>query len=432
MGEGIKTDMKNRRIFLSILAVGLALGTAWAVRGKFGHEQGAAWAGAIGALSLILVAKRRDWYQKTFRLLMAAAFGWGLSGMISYGSLVGYGRGTDFLNVFYGLLMLFVLGILYGFLGGGLFGLALMDSKASKVKWHSLLAEMVAIALLTYGLLINQLEWLMTPPRSELWAACLGASLALAWFIIRHQYQNVMKVAVWSAIGAGFGFALGNFLQVMGNVLTIDFNFWNVMEYAIGFFGGVGMAYGTLTSSWPVSDDKPSPTGELLAILFVALFVPFVVWEQSFVTDRFDFIPEGDGTSATIFYIKLAAIVSILIVAVVALTWNYSFAKREVGDPYPVIKRFFIFYASLYIFLSFLVTGLFVHPLEQYLYIVNLVMILFLTSGATGTFEIRENRPRRWLAAVVVSVAIIALLAVIAINSHEGLHGSHVRFERSS
>ena len=114
----------------------MALGTAWAVRGKFGHEQGAAWAGAIGSISLILVAKRKDWYDKVFKVALAAAFGWGLGGMISYGLVVGYGRGTDFINVYYGLAMLFVIGALYGFLGGGLMGLVLVDSKDFKVKWQ--------------------------------------------------------------------------------------------------------------------------------------------------------------------------------------------------------------------------------------------------------------------------------------------------------
>ena len=109
--------MKHRYLLWYILPVAMALGTGWAVRGRFGHEQGAAWAGAIGALCLILVAGRKDWYDKAFRIVMAAAFGWGISGVMSYGMIVGYGRGTDFGNVYYGLLMLFVLGLLYGFFG---------------------------------------------------------------------------------------------------------------------------------------------------------------------------------------------------------------------------------------------------------------------------------------------------------------------------
>src|SRR5687768_13929405 len=258
--------MKNKQTLISMLMVAMTMGTAWAVRGKFGHEQGAAWAGAIGAMSVVLVAKREDWYNKVFKIALAAAVGWGLGGMISYGVVVGYGRGSDFVNVYYGLLMLFVIGVLYGFLGGGLFGLALIDSKEFKVKWASVVTQMLAFGLLTYGLLINQLEWLMTPPRSELWAACLGASSALAWYIIRNKHQAALKVAIWSALGAGIGFSFGNFLQVLGSGSSLPFNFWNIMEYSIGFFGGLGMAYGTLTSSWPVSNDQPTKRSNLVPI----------------------------------------------------------------------------------------------------------------------------------------------------------------------
>lgn len=412
-----------------MLTVALALGTAWAIRGRFGHEQGAAWAGAIGALSLILVARRNDWYRKAFRIAMAAAFGWGISGVMSYGVVVGYGRGTDFVNVFYGLLMLFVIGILYGFLGGGLFGLALLDSRTIRIKWHTLLVEMIAIGLLVYAVLINQLEWFMTPPRSEMWAACLGAAIALAWYLRRNNFRNVMKVAAWSALGAGFGFAFGNFLQVLGNASGLDFNFWNVMEYSIGFFGGLGMAYGTFTAQWPEHEEELRPNANLIPILFIALFIPFVVWDQSFVTDRFDFILEMGGSASTIFFFKLMAIVAVLGVAARTLLLNYSRKGTTLSQRnYTHVKELFILYTALYIFLSFLVTGIWTHPLEQYLYILNFAVILYLLSRARESFSVREERPQAWLFATGVSVVLIALLAVIAINSHDEMHGSQVRF----
>ncbi len=418
--------MKNKSLLLSILTVAMALGTAWAIRGRFGHEQGAAWAGAIGALALILAAQRPDWYRKAFRITFAAAVGWGISGVMSYGIIVGYGRGTDFINVYYGLMMLFVLGLLYGFLGGGLFGLALLDSKSNKVKWYSLLAEMVALGLLVYAVLINQLGWLMTPPRSEMWAACLGASLALAWYIARNGHHSAMKVAVWSALGAGFGFAFGNFLKVLVTASGLAFNFWNVMEYSIGFFGGAGMAYGTLTSPWPAEEEEPTPKKNPIPILFIALFVPFVVWEQSFVTDRFDFIIAAGGSDSTIFLFKLMAISAILVVTAIALRRRYSPAWDN--DPYPVVKLFFILYTVLYTFLSFLVTGIFVHPLEQYLYVINILAILFLLGQTKESFSVDEFKIGRWATVAVASIALIAVLAVVAMNSHDGMKGSNVRF----
>ena len=99
--------MITKRLLLNLIIVGMTLGTTWAIRGQFGHEQGAAWAGAVGAISILLIAKRQDWYSKLFKATLAAAIGWGLGGMMSYGQVVGYGRGSDFLNVLYGLMMLF-------------------------------------------------------------------------------------------------------------------------------------------------------------------------------------------------------------------------------------------------------------------------------------------------------------------------------------
>lgn len=123
-------DFKKNRFFLyALLIAGMSLATAWAIRGQFGHEQGAAWAGAIGGLSIILLSKRSDWYAKAVQAALAAAVGWGAGGMISYGIVVGYGKGLDFGNVYYGLAMLFVIGVLFGLLGGGLFGLSLASNK---------------------------------------------------------------------------------------------------------------------------------------------------------------------------------------------------------------------------------------------------------------------------------------------------------------
>ena len=88
----------NGNQIVSILIVAMSFGTAWAVRGQFGHEQGAAWAAGIGGLSLVLVSQRNDWYQRVLSVTLASAVGWGMGGMISYGQIVGYGRSDDFVN----------------------------------------------------------------------------------------------------------------------------------------------------------------------------------------------------------------------------------------------------------------------------------------------------------------------------------------------
>ena len=90
--------MNNKKQWISILIVAMSLATAWAIRGQFGHEQGAAWAGAIGGLALVLVSNRKEWYNKMILVALASAVGWGAGGMISYGIVVGYGRADNFIN----------------------------------------------------------------------------------------------------------------------------------------------------------------------------------------------------------------------------------------------------------------------------------------------------------------------------------------------
>ena len=215
----------------------------------------------------------------------------------------------------------------------------------------------------------------------------------------------------------------------MGNVSGLSFNFWNVMEYAIGFFGGAGMAYGTLTSVWPVAEESPRPHANLVPILFVTLFIPFVVWDQSFVARRFDFVLEEGGSLETVFVIQFIAIALILAMSAWVLYDNY----RPRGDAgrlalHSGIKMFFILFTSLYIFLSFLMTGVFVHPLEQYLYLINLLIIWVLLSRQRENFPAADFKPGIWLRWSAIVVLVIAAFAFIASNSHDGMRGSQVRF----
>lgn len=273
---------RNKQI--AILIVMLVLGTSWAIRGTFGHEFGAAWAGSIGVLAMVLVSGRKDWFQNWPAIAAMGAIGWGVTGMISYGQVVGYGKSTDFLNASYGLFSLFVIGGLFGFLGGGLTGLLLESSKEKKIEWASLIAQMVAGAYIVWGYLIFQLEWFMTPPRSELWAACLGASLALGWYMKQNSFNNAWYVSLCSMLGAGFGFAFGNFIQTIGIASEISFNWWNAMEYSIGFFGGLGMAYGVFSRSWPAM--KPfSKSAHYWSSAFLFIFVPLVTISNTFAAD---------------------------------------------------------------------------------------------------------------------------------------------------
>lgn len=402
-GEAIS----KRQLTTACLLVALAFGTAWAVRGKFGHEQGAAWAGGIGAMAVILVARRQDWHTRLIDISFAGAFGWGLSGMISYGVIIGHGRASDYFTISYGLLMLFIIGILYGFLGGGLFALSLSNTREERVPWAVLIAEMVAFGLLAYGLIVNQLGWLMTPPRSELWAACLGACIPIGWYAVRTKKRHVLRVAIWSALGAGWGFAFGNFLQVIARSTGFPLNPWNIMEYSIGFFGGLGMSYATLTSQWPPLEQRPFATQKLPALLlFVA--IPFMVWDQSFVRKKLGHVLELGGSESVVTLFQwMAALVPVVIAVVVwRFLQNNAFDSRTT-------RSVFILYMGSYVLLSFLLTGILTHPVEQYLYLVNVFIVLIVSGRLSNTFVVFHEREDKWYMTAIAALLGIAILAFV-------------------
>ncbi len=425
--------MKNKQLYFAMLMAGMSLGTAWAIRGQFGHEHGAAWAGAIGSLSVLLVAKRSDWYTKVFAATLAGALGWGLGGLASYGIVVGYGRGIEFINVYYGLLMLFVIGGLYGFVGGGLFGLALADSPKKTIKWHEVIVEMVVGATLFYFFLIEEFEWNMTPPRSEMWAACFGAAVALTWYMVRNQQFSALRVAVFSGLGGGFGFAFGNFLQVLGGLTGVKFNFWNVMEYSLGFFGGLGMAYGTLTSEWERTDDQQPKSRAWFPLLMALLVIPYIVWEQSFSVERLqgifsklEFAPESPIFRG----VQLTALGLVILFAVV--WWVLFYVNKPSSTLYSEknVYTLFLGHWGLYVVFSLLVTGAFLssYRIEQYLYILNWVVVAALIRKAEVGFTPRPILMDKWGKNFALVLAGIAILTLILINSHGELKNAHKRF----
>ena len=418
--------MKNKGQWLSILIVAMSLATAWAIRGQFGHEQGAAWAGAIGGLALIMVSNRKDWYNKMVLVALASAIGWGAGGMISYGVVVGYGRADNFINAFYGLSMLFVIGALFGLLGGGLVGLVLDSTKNNKVKWGSLMSEMVAGGLLGYFFLVEQIGFKMTPPRSEAWSIILGAGLAMLWYMAREKRNSAIRVAIITAIGGGFGFAFGNFLQIIGHVMEIQFNMWNVMEYSIGFFGGSAMAYGVYSSKWPVDETLPKKWVNRAALFIIVILIPLIIYRESLAYEYFmkrlgEILNlDSVATLSTTF----VAIVLVLMSSI--LFWKLKDGKYKKKD----VSLFFFVFLAVYILISYMVTGLFAGKMElnHHLYILNIIVIFMLVrKERPAMFELISDKvnSKKWLTYLIVVLIFIALLAVIAINSHGDIGGAN-------
>jgi len=421
--------MKNKEQWISMLIVAMSLATAWAIRGQFGHEQGAAWAGALGGLALVMVSNRKDWYNKMVLVALASAIGWGAGGMISYGTVVGYGRADNFINAFYGLSMLFVIGALFGLLGGGLVGLVLDSTKNNKVKWSLLMAEMVAGGLIAYFFLIEQIGFKMTPPRSEAWSIILGAGLAMLWYMAREKRNSAIRVAIFSGLGGGFGFAFGNFLQVIGNVMDIQFNMWNVMEYSIGFFGGLGMAYGVFSSKWPVDETLPKKWANRTALFFIVVLIPVIVYRESLAYESFIKRLGEILNLDSVAFLSTTVVAVVLVLMSVFLFWKLKDEKYKKKD----LVLFFFVYLAVYIFISYAVTGLFAGrtELNHHLYILNIILIfILLRKEKSAIFEIASDKvdSKKWFIILIMILIFIALLALVAINTHGELGGAHNRF----
>ena len=430
--------MSKRNI---MLITALILGLGWAIRGHFGHEWGASWAGAMAALALLFASKRADWARRAPVLTFLGAIGWAVGGMMSYGIVVGYCRGVEFFNVSYGYAMLAVIGGLYGFVGGGFFGLGLESTEESRPNWATLLTEMVAGAWIFWGFIIYQLEWNMTPPRSELWAACLGAAAALAWYLHRNGFHRALRVAGYSALGAGFGFAFGNFIQTIAGISGISYNWWNVMEFTLGFCGGLGMAYAVVTREWPDSV-APSKTGNWLALIFVFAAIPLTNFFSAFHTEAFIRVAEGLKMSNPELHAELQFLFGWIIMLVFLIygivVWRR--AQRHESSLTSLYIPFLSFGISLYYMLfGFVRKSMFYygfslkHSDTLYIPIFLIPVVMWFFNRRKESSELSVEEPvhetwKRWGIILGGLLLIIVLITLISINSHDGLGKYHERF----
>ncbi len=275
----------------------------WGVRGNWGHEYGAMIPGALAALAACLLSGREDWRRRAAHFAFFGALGWSFGGSMSYGIVLGYTRSDSTPDVFYGFAMVFLIGFLWGAVGGAGVGLPavldrdrltefyppLLTAFTAWAAWDYLIAPIafpqglpeswnwydtdwlgvliLIVAVLAYvsvkrrlspaSSLILQMAagwWLgflilvvvfglrMTPPRSDNWAGCLGMVLAMLWYF----HRNKLKVLVWASLAtaffAGFGFAFGQSIQASGPASGIVTNWWSIMEQTFGFTSGVGTA----------------------------------------------------------------------------------------------------------------------------------------------------------------------------------------------
>ena len=146
-----------------VLLCGLSLWLGWGIRGNFGHEYGAALAGALAAVAIALLSGREDWWRHVHYFALFGAIGWSFGGSMSYMMVVGYSHSSQPLTVFYGFANLFVIGFLWAALGGA--GTALPAFLT-----HTQLALLftpIAAVFIGWSLQAVIIDWLLAPKRMQ-------------------------------------------------------------------------------------------------------------------------------------------------------------------------------------------------------------------------------------------------------------------------
>ncbi len=143
----------------------------------------------------------------------------------------------------------------------------------------------------------------------------------------------------------------------------------------------------------------------------IFVFIPLVLWDQSFTASKFKFIFELGGNEQTVLLFQWIAALTIIIAVILIFS---LYIKDEYR--YLDVKNIFILCVGSYTLLSFLLTGITVHPIEQYLYLVNIAVILLVASRLQGEYSIKVDRPAFWVTTALSVVVILALLSMLALQ----------------
>jgi hypothetical protein len=230
--------------------------------------------------------------------------------------------------------------------------------------------------------------------------------------------------------GAGFGFAFGNFLQIVGNLLEINFNMWNVMEYSIGFFGGSALAYSVFTSPWPKNIENPKPWENRVSYIIVLIIVPIIVFQQSMsIQVLFERLGNSGISEKTAL---LSSIITGLLISLVIIIYVVIFEKEKFSFTKSIVFFIYLTFISVYVAISFIVSGIFAGniPFNHVLYVVNIGVVLVLLRRIQTPFssELNSGIKHKYLQTLAMIIIVVVMLAIVLVNIHGELGGSQTRF----
>lgn len=328
-----------------LLLSGLSVSIGWGIRGQFGHEYGAALAGAIGGMVIALLSGRDDWQHRVHFFAFFGAVGLAFGGGMSYMKTVAYAHSSDSLTVIYGFACLFVLGFIWTATGGAGLAIAAYLTREELTKffapvcaifiawylqdatreWYrgvsgkafpfiageamSALLAVAAVLLLaairrkTWGLgskmivfmglgwclghlfFIELLHLDMNPPRGDSWAGYLGMVFGILAFCWWQDLGGIGFATLAAGFLGGIGFALGTAVKLMVMASGFQTNWHSVMEQTQGFFIGIALAIavGILAGRAPRHGVEPRvrPWTEVFSVTFVLSVLTYLNFRRS-------------------------------------------------------------------------------------------------------------------------------------------------------
>ncbi|MHC4170293.1 MAG: hypothetical protein ACYSWQ_25405, partial [Planctomycetota bacterium] len=324
-----------------VVLAALAMSVGWGFRGDYGHEAGAMVPGALLGLAICLGSGREDWWQRSTIMAMCGAIGWAFGGQMSYGRVIGYTASWSLPDVTYGYACLFLIGGLWGGIGAGVLSLSVTESRSYLERFAG---PLIVLGLTWIGMdlsgrtealaeifYLNDTDWIaassalivgavyaavirrerqpcflimslaagwwagyiiltalldlhMTPPRSDNWSGCVGLFIALLLYLVRRRNRAAVAAAVFGLLAGGIGFAVGDFVQMLGRAqwgpigrweALQGLDYWKWMEQLFGLIMGLGVAIFFLKRMRPKLA-RPAENGDgrnlnTVALLFLLL-----------------------------------------------------------------------------------------------------------------------------------------------------------------
>lgn len=273
----------------AVLLVALSLSIGWGVRGNWGHEFGAMIPGALAAMAVVLVAGRDDWYRRVGYFAFFGALGWSFGGSISYMMVIAYthsgdihfdfSRGGSAPSTLYGFACLYLIGFVWGAMGGGGTALPAFLSRKRLTEFFppltlvflAWLAQALVLGYLFAGSADDQIARFGEDGAARIaalgerldvydsdWLAALVALVVVAVYAVaRQRIDPATSLVLHLAIGWWLGFA----------ILTLTFGLRMTPPRGDNWSGALGMTIGMFAWMW---------RERLLAAAWVALVAGLV------------------------------------------------------------------------------------------------------------------------------------------------------------